>query len=296
MTKYTLGLALAALASTGYTAGSFFLKSALSRGATASQVNLTVNLGVALCVLPLWGFDNPAIPNAPPLLPILAALTFFIGQVFTFTALAVGDVSIATPVVGTKVLIVTILNAILFSIPIPGKWWIAAAAASLGTAVIASGTRRGERKNAARTALLSMGAAFFFSLTDVLVQHWAGAMDALIFLPAMFSGVALMSTAWYAIADRSAFDLRGTFLPPLLAGVVLLGIQCGMVFLALAFSADATAVNVVYGLRSLLSVLCAWAFGAWFGFREATVGRRIMLQRAAGAGLLFGAIALILLR
>ena len=207
-----------------------------------------------------------------------------------------GDVSIATPVVGTKVLIVTILNAILFSIPIPGKWWIAAAAASLGTAVIASGTRRGERKNAARTALLSMGAAFFFSLTDVLVQHWAGAMDALIFLPAMFSGVALMSTAWYAIADRSAFDLRGTFLPPLLAGVVLLGIQCGMVFLALAFSADATAVNVVYGLRSLLSVLCAWAFGVWFGFREATVGRRIMLQRAAGAGLLFGAIALILLR
>lgn len=289
-----LGLLLAGMAAFGYTIASFFLKSALGRGANAAQVNLCANLGIALVVQPLWWHDDPSVANAPLLLPFITCLTFFAGQVFTFAALAKGDVSVATPLLGTKIILVTALNALIFSLPIPAKWWVAAIAASVATAVIAGGVPRSKVRATALTAALSLTAAAFFSLTDVLVQHWAGRHDPLAFLPVMFGGVGLIAVLFYAVTDRSAFVFSKKTLWPLSVGSVLLGIQCALVFLALSWSRDATAVNVVYSLRTLMSVLLAWAFGRWFGLGEATVGARVMWQRTLGAVLLFGAILLIL--
>jgi drug/metabolite transporter (DMT)-like permease len=290
----SLGLLLAGLAALGYTFASFFLKSALGRGANAAQVNLCANLGVALVVQPLWWHDDPAIQNAPLILPAITCVTFFAGQVFTFAALAKGDVSVATPLLGTKIILVTALNALIFSLPIPAKWWIAAIAASVATAIIAGGVPRSKARATALTAVLSLTAAAFFSLTDVLVQQWAGNHDPLAYLPAMFGGVGMVSTLFYAITDRSAFVFSKQTLLPLSLGSVLLGVQCALVFLALSWSRDATAVNVAYSLRTLMSVLLAWAFGRWFGLGEASVGARVMWQRTFGAVLLFGAILLIL--
>ena len=291
----TIGLIFAGIAALGYTAASFFLKSALGKGAKAAQVNLCANLGVAMVVQPLWFIQSPEIPNAPLILPAMACLTFFAGQVFTFAALSSGDVSVATPLLGTKIILVTALNALLFSVPIPGRWWIAAVAASLATAIIAGGIRGWKGNGVGRTIIFSFTAASFFSLTDVLVQHWAGNYDPLAFLPTMFGGVGLVAILYYLIIDRSAFLISARTAPSLAVGATLLGLQCGLVFLALAWSRDATAVNVVYSLRTLMSVLCAWAFGRWFGLGEATTSRKIMLQRTIGALLLFGAILLILM-
>ncbi|MEX1119601.1 MAG: hypothetical protein WEB60_12490 [Terrimicrobiaceae bacterium] len=294
MSLPTLGLIFAGIAALGYTAASFFLKSALGKGANAAQVNLCANLGVALVVQPLWLIQSPEVPNAPLFLPAMACLTFFAGQVFTFAALSSGDVSVATPLLGTKIILVTALNALLFSIPIPARWWIAAVAASLATAIIAGGIRGWKSRGVGRTILFSFSAASFFSLTDVLVQQWAGKFDPLAFLPTMFGGVGLVAMGYYLIVDRSAFLISARTAPPLVVGATLLGLQCALVFLALAWSRDATAVNVVYALRTLMSVLCAWAFGRWFGLGEATTSRKIMIQRTLGAFLLFGAILLIL--
>jgi drug/metabolite transporter (DMT)-like permease len=291
----TLGLLLAGMAALGYTAASFFLKAAMGRGANAAQVNLMANLAVALVVQPLWLIDNPDLPNAPIVLPLLACLTFFAGQVFTFAALAAGDVSVATPLLGTKIIMVTAFNAMLFSVPVSTKWWVAAISASVATAIIAGGVSKANRRSTALTALCAITAAGFFSFTDVLVQQWAGQHDPLAFLPAMFGGVGIASIGYYLIVDRSAFVVSGKTAPPLIVGSVLLGIQCAMVFLSLTWTQDATAVNVVYSLRTLMSVLLAWMFGHWFGLREASVGSRIMWQRTLGAVLLFGAILLILM-
>lgn len=290
-----IGLIFAGIAALGYTAASFFLKSALGKGANAAQVNLCANLGVAIVVQPLWLIESPEVPNAPLLLPALTCLTFFAGQVFTFAALSSGDVSVATPLLGTKIILVTALNALLFATPIPAKWWIAAVAAFLATAIIAGGFTRWRGSGVGRTILFSFSAASFFSLTDVLVQHWAGAFDPLAFLPTMFGGVGLVAILYYLVIDRSAFVFSAKTAPALAIGATLLGLQCAMVFLALAWARDATAVNVVYSLRTLMSVLCAWAFGRWFGLGEATTSRKIMIQRTVGAFLLFGAILLILM-
>jgi hypothetical protein len=74
----------------------------LSGGATVWQVNFAANMAMALLYLPFWvGVDLPRL-LAQGYKPIVAAITFFVGQLFTFAALRKGDVSVATPLLGAR--------------------------------------------------------------------------------------------------------------------------------------------------------------------------------------------------
>jgi len=278
----------------GYTAASLAFKSALGKGASAAQVNFAANLAMALLVQPLWLFDRPEVPNPPLWQPLVCCVTFFVGQLFTFAALKEGDVSVATPLLGAKIVMVTALNALLFGMPISGRWWLAAIGASVGIAIIAAGAPRGEARQVATTALLSLGAALSFSFTDVFVQHWGGASDEIIFLPAMFGMVGIFSTGYYLILQpRAALSCPGAT-GRLWFGAALLGLQAAGMFLTLVWTNDATGANICYASRSIWSVAAAWAGGRLIGLRDPDAGAAVMLRRLSGALLLFGAIFLIL--
>ena len=81
----------------------------------------------------------------------------------------------------------------------------------------------------------------------------------------------------------------------LISGALLLGGQNLVMALAIRFSGDATAVNIIYSSRCVLSVVLAWATARWLGSREATLPRHVLLLRLAGAALLAGAIAMVVL-
>ncbi|GAB4166796.1 MAG: DMT family transporter [Terrimicrobiaceae bacterium] len=292
---YYTGLLLAGMAAAGYTLASFFLKLSIVKGARTAQLNLWSNVAMGLVVQPLWFFDDPLLANAHPAFPLLSCLTFLAGQVLTFAALSQGDVSIATPLLGTKVVGVTVINAVVFSIPMPARWWVASAAASLGIAIIAGIVPRGQFRSAATTAALALGAAFFFSLTDTLVQSWAGGSDPLAYLPLMFGGVGLLSALWCLAFDRKAFSATPAVRRALSAGAFLLAVQAGLVFLSLCWTRDATATNIIYGSRSLFTVIAARLIGRMFGLTEAAMPPWILVLRLTGALLLFAAIFLILL-
>lgn len=292
---YTAGLLAAGAAALGYTFATFFLKMSLLRGATASQVNLWSNIAMALIVQPLWIFDDPLHANAPWFVPAITTVTFFCGQIFTFLALSHGDVSVATPVMGSKVILVTAINSIAFALPIPGAWWLAAVMASLGITVIAGVIPKGQFRPMLRTSLFAMAAALSFSLTDTLVQKWSAIHDPMAFLPAMFGGVGLLSVVYYTVTERKAFRVAEIQRWALGVGALLLGIQCALVFLSLTWSGDATATNVVYALRSLMTVVAARLLGRFFGLAEAVQSRTVLIARLVGALLLFASIALILM-
>ncbi len=291
---YGFGLLAAVVAAFGYTLASFCLKAVIGRGVTGAQVNLAANVAMGLVAQPLWLLANPGVREAPPGLPLLCGLIFLLGQGFTFAALATGDVSVATPALSTKIIWVTVINALIFSIPVSLRWWIASVAASIAVTVIASAGSRESRAHSARTAILALCAALLYSCADVLVQRWAARYDSFAFLALMFGTVGLFSLVWCGATDRRAFRISSACIPLLAAGAVLLAIQSIFVFLSLAWTADATATNILYSLRSLLSVICAWAFGRAFGLAEAAASARVMGLRFAGALLLFGAILLIL--
>ncbi len=288
------GAAFAFLAALLYTAASLFLKSALERGASAAQVNVAVNVGMGLIVQPLWILDRPEIPNAPLWQPLLCGGIFFLGQFCTFTALSRGDVSLATPLLGTKILFVTVINVLVFQAPVSARLWLAALAASAAIALIASGKQRPGRA-VGLTVTVSLVGAALYSLADVLIQNWGQTFDRPAFPPVMFATAGLLSVMFYGWKDPAAFLAPPVARRSLWWGAVLFGAQILCFFFSLIWTRDATMANVIYSSRSIWSVVAAWTGGHLLGLRDLEAGRGVMTRRLLGAILLFGAILLILL-
>lgn len=288
------GAIIALLAAFVYTAASLFLKGALERGATAAQVNTAVNVSMALIVQSLWLLDRPDIPNAPLWQPLLCSVIFFAGQVLTFAALSHGDVSLATPLLGTKILFVTAMNAIFLAVPVSLRWWIAALAASVSVALIAGG-RHIRSRAVGFTVICSLGGAACYSLVDVLIPYWGDRIDAAAFPPVMFGAAGWVSVIFYGFQDRTAFRPPAGTRTFLILGAALYGVQIVFFFFALVWTRDATLANVVYSSRTVWSVAAAWVGGHFLGLRDVEAGTGVMTRRLIGAFLLFGAIILILL-
>ena len=94
-----------------YTIGALSAKRALSAGATVWQVNFAANMAMSILFLPFWFGADVTRMLTDSYKPILAAGAFFTGQLFTFAALRQGDVSVATPLLGAKVIFVAFITA-----------------------------------------------------------------------------------------------------------------------------------------------------------------------------------------
>ena len=68
--------------------------------------------------------------------PALVGLMYVLGQILILSAVHVGDVSVATPITSTKVLVVAGLSAVFTSAKPSATIWIAAALATVGVALI----------------------------------------------------------------------------------------------------------------------------------------------------------------
>ncbi|MGA7394461.1 MAG: DMT family transporter [Terrimicrobiaceae bacterium] len=245
-----------------YTIAALCTKRALSGGATVWQVNFAANMAMAVLYLPFWlGVDFPRL-LAQGYKPIGAAITFSIGQLFTFAALRKGDVSVATPLLGAKVIFVALLTSVLFGEAVGIKWWLAALICTVGIFLVTGSQRRTEgwTRHSGKTAAYSLIAAAAYALTDTVLQHWSPEVGVINFVAVMFSFTGILTCALYV----PAVGLRRLVLAPanarraLLLGTLLLALQNLVVTLAIRFSGDATAVNIVYSSRCVLSVVMAW--------------------------------------
>ena len=282
-----------------YTFGALCAKRALISGATVWQVNFAANMAMSILYLPFWFGADVTRMLSDGYKPILAGAAFFTGQLFTFAALRKGDVSVATPLLGAKVIFVAFITSFLFADPVGLKWWLAAAICTCGIFLVTGAQPRTEawRRHSVQTALYSLVAALAFALTDTLIQHWAAGVGVVTFVAVMFSFVGLLTCCLYvpAVGFRQLVNPPRTARNTLVCGALLLGTQNLVMAVAIRFSGDATAVNIVYSSRCVLSVVLAWATARWLGSREATLPRRVLGLRLAGALLLAGAIVMVVL-
>ncbi|NDC79942.1 MAG: DMT family transporter [Verrucomicrobia bacterium] len=274
-----------------YAAGTLFIKRSLEMGQPPRRVLVGSNLAMWLCFLPLLlGAKIPS-ANLPVwmwLAPPVCSVLFFLGQVGTFRALAGGDVSVATPVLGSKVVLTALGCACFLPGRVPAKFWIGSALCSLGVALL-SWSGGGRKKGAWRAVGWGLLAAASFSLTDVLVAKAAPQIGLALFGPMMMSGLAVLS-AWVLPVWAWGGLARGSGKGWLVTGVVLIGMQAVGVLAGIVLSGDPVGVNIVYALRGLWSVGLVFFLGRWVGNREAGLPGRILGVRALGAGLLFGAV------
>lgn len=222
---------------------------------------------------------------------VLAGTAFFIGQVFTFIAISRGDISIATPVLGTKVIFVALLVFVTGGEELGWKLWVATFLTSLALALL-GGEWRANRDR----LLVSVGFAFLasiaFAATDVMQQLWVRDFGFGRFAPVMFATVGLLS---FALIPFFSAPLRAMPRPMVvwaLGGGTLLTIQAMGIAYCIAVYHEVTVTNVLYNTRGLWSVALVWVVGHWFANAEKQVGGAIMARRLLGALILLAAVYL----
>lgn len=290
-------LALPLLASFLYAVGSWELKLGLRRGAGSRAVTALSNLAMAGWSAPLILFFPGQFHTDGFVGAAVAGSTLFLGRLCAIRALSHGDLSHATPILGTKTVFVALLSSLLLQEKISLGLMAGAILTSLSVALLSWTPAWGAPSHPGGrfdrpTTLWALFAALSFALTDIVVQKYARLVGVGWFQPLMFSTLAIL-TPLLLFPARSTKNHSTSVFPPTSRGPVLLGsgvigFQTSLVILVIGIFGHATATNVVYATRGLWAVLLEGAAGGG----ATAVDRRILALRLTGAALLLGAVAL----
>jgi drug/metabolite transporter (DMT)-like permease len=233
--------------------------------------------------------------------PPAAGAVFCLGQAAAFKSFQ-GELSIAIPMQGAKVLMVALLAWVALG-QSPGlRFW---GAAALSVAAIhflnEPGPRSGGPRRILVTSLWAGLAAFAFAAFDVAVQAWSPAWGARAFAAYAFAAQALFSLVFLAFPpQRRAYPRsrrfgwsRSEWGWAALGIGVMASITISLT-LAIGGSGQAAMVNLIFNSRCVAGVILVWVAGRWFGNREAESGRRVMARRLGGAVLMLVALGLAL--
>jgi drug/metabolite transporter (DMT)-like permease len=278
-----------------YVLGALTVKRAAVFGPGVWRTSFVANWLMFAVFVPWWFWRGGTLhPVSQYWQPAITALCFLGGQVFVFLALNRGDVSVTTPVMGTKVILVALFSSLLHVGVVPLKWWIGAALSAGAVALLHLGERQGRGRNVAATVLLASLSAGSYGLGDVLMQKWVPAWGTGSYFPPMFLLVGLYSFAFVPLFDGPLSQLSRPAVQWLALGGLLMALNNAGIVLALGIWGGATAVNIVYSVRGLLSVVMVWAVGHWFSSDEKQLAPAVLRSRLMGAALMVGAIVAVL--
>jgi drug/metabolite transporter (DMT)-like permease len=280
--------------------GILFAKKAISGGATPWTNTFVSNVALGAA----WGTIGAARNEWLPLelwpCAALIGAAFVAGQLFTYLAYQMGDVSVATPILGVKVVMVALLLSLLAGETVGANVWWGAVLATAGVATVQAGGSRPDglsrvgARQASLTVVLALMSALALSLFDVGLQVWGRRSGGTAFLTAVFISTGVLSFGFLPWVDRPRRLRELDVLNPLLVGSAVMTLQAMSISYALGAYGDAARINIVYALRGLWAVGLAWLLGRKFGGAEASHSRGVMLLRLAGAVLLTLAVVIAL--
>jgi len=278
-----------------YVLGMLSLKRASELGVGVWRTTFFANWACALIFLPLWIIRGWApVPWTDYWQPAVGALVFLGGQVLMFLAITRGDVSVAGPVMGVKVILVAFFSSLLLAGEVPLKWWIGAALSAVAVGFLNLGGSTEHRK-VGQTILITMASAVMFALSDVLVQRWAPGWGPGNYFPPLFTAVGVYSFGLLAFANGGLRGITPQAWRWIVPGAGFNALTNAGIAITLGLWGNATAVNIVYSSRGLFSVLTVWLVGHWFANSEQKAGRGVLVSRLVGAAAMLAAIGLVML-
>ncbi|MDF1658469.1 MAG: DMT family transporter [Verrucomicrobiales bacterium] len=274
-----------------YALGSIVIKRALKEGVTMDQSFHLTNFAVGIMFLPLFLFEQGEIDWSLVWKPMVMGCTFFAGTWLTFVGIKRGDVSMVTPIMGTKVVFVA-LGVVLLTGEMPSfALWVAAIMTAAGILVMGIADMQ-KGQHLVFTILITLASAAVFGLCDVLVSWWSPLFGVPSFLAIGSFMVGLLSGVMWLVQKRPNLKL-----PPASGkwawwGAFFIGLQAICMGVGLGFFDDATGINVVYASRGLWVIVLVVVFGKALGNSEHHDTGRAFLWRVAGTILLTVAIVI----
>lgn len=293
-------LLLPLVAAIGYAVASLLLKKALTEGAHPMACFHINNWASTVMFLPLALFETQPVAWHLAFIPIGLGILFFAGCWFTFVAMQRGDVSLVTPVLGSKVVFVALGSTLFIAGSMRPLMWLAAIITTAGIFLMSATdfkTPKGARL--AGPVVMALVSAAFFAFGDVFLQRWAPTFGPRTFLALMSGTTGVLSLAMVSLLPKAK-------VPPMpwnratqwsVAGSSLIAVQSMLLGLSLAFFNDAIGVNVVYATRGMWSLAVVALLGPLLGNRERhDSGRAYTIRIIAGTLLMTGVVCAVMAR
>jgi drug/metabolite transporter (DMT)-like permease len=281
------------VAGAAYAASALWSKRATMEGGGLWRMTFLTNWGQALLFLPFLFAGEGSLEWADGWKITVTSLVYFVGQVVVFAGLRFGDVSVVTPVMGIKVLVVAALAVVFNHEQLPVRWWFAAAVAALAAALLGGGAV-GDRRRVFAGVAGGLVASVAFAGVDILFQRWGGGLGVWRFTSLVMCAMGVWSFLLLPWMEGPWWHLPGEARRAFFPSLLFAGVQSSLMAYCVVVLEGAAWANLLYSSRGLWSVLLVWFLGPFFGNQERENGSKVMWQRLLGSGLLLAAIALVL--
>lgn len=274
-----------------YTLATMCMKRSSSAGVGPWRTTVVWNGLLALASLPCWFIADPPTTLSSLLIPFFMSFAFFLGQLFNALAIQKGDVSLVTPIMGTKVVFVSILAVFLLTDETSIAVWIGAGLAAAGIFLM-RGDSHTERKRLLPSILLGLISAITFGAFDVAMQKYGTGAGYTEITSRTFTFTFFWSLLLIPKWKSSIQKVSRRTWSWLVGGGTLHAGQAMVLAFILTNYGEATRVNIVYSSRAFWSIVLVWIIGHWFSNTERHLGKAVFYRRLAGSSLLFVAIFL----
>ena len=292
---FPLYLLLPLISAITYTFAAMLFKKVMESGGNIWYINFLSNIGTCILAIPFFLMGSQTPGQVDYLKPLFTSVIFIAGQTFSLLSLKNGDVSVATPLLGAKVIMVAFFTVMLLGIPVPVLWWVASVLAVIALALLRGNSEK-SKKSFVPTVVYSLLCSVCFALCDIYIQKWAPLFGADRYISIMFFMIAALSIGFIPMFRKTRMLFPAPVSWWLVASIVFISIQGITMAIALSRFGNATAMNIVFSSRGMWSVLFIWWFGKFLGNEERLLGRRVFWERLSGAVLILAAIILVIVK
>ena len=286
---------LSLLAGAGYALAALFFKTALRGGINLWHVVGISNIVLGFVFLVPWFSLHGSLPMQFSAAACAAGSLFFVGQLLNVIAIAKGDVSVATPMLGVKVLLVAVFSAVLINERISWQIWLGGVLTFIAVILLQGRFQILNRRILGCVALAFLSCVAY-ALVDVITQKHASQQPSGEFLVQTYSLNALLSLVFLpGFLNSVRPNGYGTWISLGGGSLVYAGAVAGISY-SIANFGNATLVNILYASRGLWSVFLVWAVGKSWAEAKEMATRMEMLCRLSACILIIGAILLALSR
>lgn len=225
--------------------------------------------------------------------PALGGLLFFLGQILTVAAIRVGDVSIQSPLMGSKVIFVALISLGTGAESVVPGVWLGAALTAVAVFLLGYSSWDSSRRTWIGVGL-ALASSLAFAASDVLTIAKASGSGVENYLAIVMGVQLLLSLVLIPLFREGVRDIPRNAWAWLGAASGLMALQAVILNVALGHFKHATSFNVIYGSRGLWSILLIWGFGHLVANRELQGDHHVFIRRVTGATLLLVAVFMIL--